>query len=121
MGRAPGRRPPAATHDPNPRHGARISLPAALSKAEVVEKWLTRTISNFDVSDLAQKEIAKLRAYKQGTMTTEIYFQELHSLITSTKAQASVARWTAARQLQEGAWRRPHKRLGHIRVRRSDQ
>ena len=27
MGRAPGGRPPAATHDPNPRHGARISLP----------------------------------------------------------------------------------------------
>ena len=27
---------------------------AALSKAEVVEKWLTRTINNFDVSDLRQ-------------------------------------------------------------------
>ena len=63
---------------------------AALSKAEVVEKWLTRTISNFDVSDLAQKEIAKLRAYKQGTMTTEIYFQELHSLITSTEAYETI-------------------------------
>ena len=64
------------------------SLP---TKAEVVEKWLTRTISNFDVSDLAQKEIAKLRAYKQGTMTTEIYFQELHSLITSTQLIYQIA------------------------------
>ena len=39
----------------------------------------------FDVSDLANKEIAKLRAFKQGSMTTEIYFQELQSVMTATR------------------------------------
>ena len=58
---------------------------AALSKSDVVDRWLTRTIKGFDVSDLANKEIAKLRAFKQGSMTTEIYFQELQSVMTATR------------------------------------
>ena len=58
---------------------------AALSKSDVVDRWLTRTIKGFDVSELANKEIAKLRAFKQGSMTTEIYFQELQSVMTATR------------------------------------
>ena len=65
---------------------------AALSKSDVVDRWLTRTIKGFDVSELANKEIAKLRAFKQGSMTTEIYEGRPRALRRGPSWRARLAR-----------------------------
>ena len=63
----------------------------AMSKAEKVDMWLSKVIEGMDVHELAAKELAKLKAFKQGSMTTELYFQELNSVITGTRLIYQIA------------------------------